>query len=84
MVSRVIARTGLKVRPYDGFSAHGLRAGGASDLLEACGGDLRVAMEFLGHANLATTSIYTRRAHRQKMRDALELRRWTTHDDEAA
>lgn len=84
MVSRICDRTGMKIKPYDGFSAHGLRSGAASDLLDACGGDLRVVMEFLGHANLATTSIYTRRAGRARMRAALEQRRWTHDDNEAA
>ncbi|MEY2454352.1 MAG: integrase/recombinase XerD [Acidimicrobiaceae bacterium] len=83
LFTRIIARTGMKGRPWDGFSGHGLRAGGASDLLDAAG-DLRVVQEFLGHANLATTSIYMRRTQHSAMRAALEQRHWTAQDLTAA
>lgn len=54
----------------DGVSAHALRATAASDVLDACG-DLRVVQEMLGHQNLATTSIYLRRAGLPQMRKAM-------------
>lgn len=36
--------------------------------------DPQVVQEFLGHANLATTSIYLRRRGLEKVRDAQSLR----------
>lgn len=75
MTSCIIARTGMKTRPFDGFSAHGFRAAAGSDLLDVCG-DPRIVQEFFGHANLSTMATYTRRAGKRKMRDALERREW--------
>lgn len=76
MVYLIVRRSGLPKQPFDGFSAHGLRAAAASDLLEAADYDLRVVQEFLGHASLATTARYIRRAGMARMRDALEARKW--------
>lgn len=73
MVSRIISRAGVKRRPYDGISAHGMRRGAATELLEVCN-DLTIVQRFLGHANLATTSGYLRPAGLSKMRDALNAR----------
>lgn len=75
MTTRIIARTGMKVRPYDGFSAHGMRAGAGSDLLDVCG-DPRIVQQFMGHASLATLHRYMRRVGKQKVSEALEQRRW--------
>ena len=74
LVGNTIRAAGIKLRNYDGRSAHGLRAAAASDLLDHADGDLRVAQQFLGHANLATTSIYLRRAHTERVRDAQNAR----------
>jgi site-specific recombinase XerD len=62
ILGRLCRDAGFKVRNYDGRSAHGFRAAGASDLLEAADGDLLVVQEFLGHANPATTGLYLRQA----------------------
>lgn len=73
LVGRLIRRAGVKVRNHDGRSAHGLRSAAASDLYDACK-DPQVVQEFLGHANLATTSIYLRRRGLQRVRDAQHVR----------
>ncbi len=73
IVGRLVRVSGVKVRAYDGRSAHGLRAAAASDLFDACGNPL-IVQAFLGHANLQTTSIYLRRAGTDKVRDAQLLR----------
>lgn len=64
---------GLKTQPYDGRSAHALRHTAASDVLDRCG-DVTVVQAMLGHANVATTSVYLRRARLGVMRDAMEGR----------
>lgn len=64
---------GVKHSKRDGVSAHALRHTAASDVLDRCG-DLRVVQEMLGHAQLATTSIYLRRANLGQMRDAMSGR----------
>lgn len=67
-------RAGVKVRPYDGKSAHALRHTCANDVLELTG-DLRAVQEILGHASISTTSIYTRRAQDpERLRQALDGR----------
>lgn len=76
IVGEVAARTGLKARPYDGFSAHGLRAGAATDTVDAAGGDLRVGQQFLGHQNLSSMARYQRRASLRQVSEAMEAREW--------
>lgn len=73
LVGRLVRRSGVKVRNHDGRSAHGLRSAAASDLYDACR-DPQVVQEFLGHANLATTSIYLRRRGLERVRDAQSQR----------
>lgn len=75
MVSEWFRAAGVKGAPRDGISAHALRATAASDVLDTCG-DLRVVQEMLGHQNLATTSIYLRRASLPQMRSAMGGRRY--------
>ena len=67
-----MTRAGLKTGPYDGMSAHALRHTAASNLLDA-GANVRVVQDLLGHANLATTDRYLRRASLDAQRRALEL-----------
>jgi site-specific recombinase XerD len=71
-VAAWMERAGLKATPYDGMSAHALRHTAASDALDRCG-NVRVVQQLLGHANLATTDRYLRRADLAAQRAALEL-----------
>lgn len=77
IVRRITADAGIKVRRFDGRGAHGLRACAASDLYDACG-DPHIVQAFLGHASMATTSIYMRRASLGKMAEAQRQRTWPT------
>lgn len=70
MVSEWMRAAHVKQRPWDGVAAHSLRHTAASDVLDGCD-DLRVVQEMLGHRQLATTSIYLRRAGLRKMREAM-------------
>jgi integrase/recombinase XerC len=70
---RLVADAGVKVRNYDGRSAHGIRAAAASDMYDACGDPLTV-QEYLGHANLQTTSVYLRRRKVEAVRAAQNAR----------
>lgn len=78
-ISRLVARwltdAGVKVRRRDGVSAHALRHTAASDVLDACG-DVRVVQELLGHAHLATSAVYLRRASIGKLRAAMAGRHY--------
>lgn len=70
---RLVRDAGIKVRRYDGRSAHGIRAAAASDLYDACGDPLTV-QEYLGHQNLQVTSIYLRRRKVEAVRAAQDAR----------
>lgn len=72
-VSKAIDEAGLKIRRYDGRSAHGLRAAAASDLYDLCS-DPRLVQHFLGHRNIATVQPYLRRAEDEQVRAAVERR----------
>lgn len=65
----------VKRAARDGVGAHSLRHTAASDVLDKCG-DLRVVQALLGHSNIATTSIYLRRASLANMREAMEGREY--------
>lgn len=60
-------------RGLDGIGAHALRHTAASDVLDR-GADIRIVQQMLGHANVATTSVYLRRVRLDPMRDAMEGR----------
>lgn len=73
IVRRLVADAGVKVRRYDGRSAHGLRAAAASDLYDVTH-DARVVQQFLGHSSIATVSVYLRRAETDAVRAGQEAR----------
>jgi integrase len=65
---------GVKVRPLDGRSAHGLRRTAGSDVMERSG-DLRAVQEMLGHASIETTARhYLRSVTMEQLRTAMEGR----------
>lgn len=66
---------GIKLAAKDGVNGHALRHTAASDVLDECS-DLRVVQAMLGHRNLATTSVYLRRADIERMRDAMSGRHY--------
>ena len=70
MLSGWLAQAGVKRAAYDGRSAHALRHTCASDVFESSH-DLRVVQEMLGHASIATTQIYLRRADLDRMSEAM-------------
>lgn len=73
MIGKLCRKSGVKVRRYDGRSAHGIRAAAASDLFDACL-DPMVVQEFLGHASLAAGRPYLRRVGAGRVRAAQALR----------
>lgn len=73
IVQRIIRDAGVKVRRWDGRSAHGLRAAAASDLYDVCH-DPTVVQEFLGHANLQNVQVYLRRTKVERVAEAQDAR----------
>lgn len=66
---------GVKQRPGDGRSAHGLRRTCLSELMEACG-DVQVVQEVAGHVRPDTTiRHYLRPVSDVRVREAMSLRR---------
>lgn len=68
MLVDLMYRAGVKERPRDGVSGHALRHTAGADVLAAAEGDLLVVKEFLGHASIATTQIYTRTTTAERLR----------------
>lgn len=73
LVSGWMDAAGIKQRPRDGVSAHAFRHSAASDVLDECK-DVTIVQRLLGHANLATSSIYLRRAGLDSLRAAMSGR----------
>lgn len=69
-VSEWQTAAGVKMRPYDGVSAHAFRRTAATELLRATN-DLTSTQELLGHANPATLAPYLQRANVERVRAAL-------------
>lgn len=57
MVSNIMGEAGVKVRAYDGRSAHALRHTAASDMVRS-GAHLRDVQAALGHRSIVTTQRY--------------------------
>lgn len=71
---------GVKVRAYDGRSAHGLRRTAASDMMDLTG-DIRAVQEMLGHSDPETTiRYYLRLVSMQRLRESMEGRDYPMPD----
>ena len=81
-VGRWIKLAGIKSRPQDGRSAHGLRRTAASDVMDKVG-DVRIVQAMLGHARIETTALYLRPTGLDKMREAMEGRDYSRPDPAA-
>lgn len=66
MVKGLMAAVGLDPR----YATHSCRHSYATHLYRACGGDLEVVQEQLGHANIKTTTIYAKVTKEDKARAA--------------
>lgn len=83
IVGELMTEAGVHRAPRDGRTAHALRHTCASDILDTSH-DLRLVQGILGHANIATTERYLRRADLGKMREAMEGRTYLLVDLRAA
>jgi integrase/recombinase XerD len=70
IVTKLLYASRVKTAPGDGITAHALRHTAASDVLDRCG-NVRIVQGMLGHASLATTQIYLRRASLDQLREAM-------------
>jgi integrase/recombinase XerD len=73
IVSRRMRECGIKRYGGDGVTPHTVRHTALSDVLDRCG-NVRTVQEMAGHASLATTAIYLRRASLGQLREAMEGR----------
>ncbi len=69
LVKGLMAAVGLDPR----YATHSCRHTYATHLYRACGGDLEVVQEQLGHANIKTTTIYAKVTKEDKLRAANAL-----------
>jgi integrase/recombinase XerD len=70
IVTKLLYASRVKTAAGDGITAHALRHTAASDVLDRCG-NVRIVQGMLGHASLATTQIYLRRASLDQLREAM-------------
>lgn len=82
-VSIWMRTAGVKVSSRDGRSAHALRHTAASDVLDR-GASITTVQAMLGHAHLATTAIYLRRARLEDLRTAMNGRTYGRKEEGAA
>jgi site-specific recombinase XerD len=75
LVSRWMYDAGVKQRPRDGVSGHALRHTAATDVMDTCG-DPRIVQEMLGHAHLSSTERYLAKVRAERLRSAMEGRRY--------
>lgn len=75
LVAGWMAEAGLKQFPYDGRSTHSLRHSCAQHMVDA-GADVRDVQHALGHRDLRTAEIYLRRRRMDRLRAAMEGRRY--------
>ncbi|MEM9466807.1 MAG: tyrosine-type recombinase/integrase [Actinomycetota bacterium] len=75
MMTGYFRRAGLKHHPWDGRSMHALRHTAATDVLEECG-DITVVRDMLGHSDVKTTQVYLRGTPSDRLRAAMEGRRY--------
>ena len=71
----VARRAGVKMRAWDGVAAHSMRHTAASAWYDASG-DVLAVRDLLGHANLVTTQRYVRGMDVERLRSAVEGRRY--------
>lgn len=76
LVSGWMAEAGIKQRPRDGVSAHAARHTCASSVLDQCK-DVTIVQRMLGHAHLATSAVYLRRAGLDSLREAMSGRTYS-------
>lgn len=74
-VERIAYDAGIKRGRGDGVSTHAMRHTAASDIY-AQHGDVKAVQDILGHRSLATTEIYTRGLNSDRLREAMEGRRY--------
>lgn len=74
IMSDLLYRAGVKRGPGDLITGHALRRTAASDVLEACDGDIQVVQQFLGHESIMTTQQYLRAVPPRRLREAMQGR----------
>lgn len=70
-------RAGVKKRPYDGVATHSARHTAGTDVAHGNGNVVEVR-DFLGHADLGTTSRYVGEVDIETQREAIEGRRYAS------
>lgn len=74
---KVAYRAGVKKRPYDGVATHSARHTAGTDVAHNSGSAV-ITRDFLGHADLGTTSHYIGEVGIEEQREAIEGRRYAS------